>query len=200
MKKWIFLIMMGILNLVNGSEEVTVQVISAVYEKSVTHAFDAQLKKTGLEIHKQIEAGRYVVTLGSYKDEKSAETALKKARLFVNKGAFIRPVHRVESVATAHHVNSVASVAHDTHTSNATEETPPHNNTTSATPSSVTIVEAPSHEILAVVPVVSASVTPANTTPAQSEKRDTRRNEISDAINFYKTSPYHRFEPVTLRQ
>lgn len=79
MKKWMFLMMMGALSLVSASEEVTVQVISAVYEKSVTDEFDIKLKKTNLEIHKNIESGRYIVTLGKYNDEKSAEVALKKS-------------------------------------------------------------------------------------------------------------------------
>lgn len=172
MKKLAFLMIMGMVSVLWGSEAVTVQVISAIYEKSITHEFDARLKKTGLEVHKKIEAGRYVVTLGTYKDEKSAEAALKKARILVAKDAFIRPVNRT-------YIATMQSI--DTHTPSTEHK-------------AVAAVEAPKQE---------AEVKPVSTAPvaavSECDKREMHRSEIGEAIQYYKTSPYHRFEPVRLQ-
>jgi len=182
MKKMAFLMMMGMVSLLWGSEAVTVQVISAIYEKSITHEFDARLKKTGLEVHKKIEAGRYVVTLGTYKDEKSAEGALKKARALVAKDAFIRPVNRT-------HVATAAKPIEPTHTTSSTEHT------------SVATVETPKHEAV----IKSEEVKPVSATPvsvaavSDCDRREMHRSEIGEAIQYYKTSPYHRFQPVGLQ-
>ncbi|MGZ5207470.1 MAG: SPOR domain-containing protein [Sulfuricurvum sp.] len=180
MKKMAFLIIMGMASVLWGSEAVTVQVISAIYEKSITHEFDTRLKKTGLDVHKKIEAGRYVVTLGTYKDEKSAEAALKKARILVAKDAFIRLVNRT-------HVTAMQPIK-PTHTTPSTEH------------KAVATVEAPKHEAV----VKSEEVKPAPTTPvgvalSECDKREMHRSEIGEAIQYYKTSPYHRFEPVKLQ-
>lgn len=167
--------MIGALSLVHASEEVTVQVISAVYEKSVTDEFDMKLKKTNLEIHKNIEGGRYIVTLGKYNDEKSAEVALKKARMLVNKEAFIRPVNR-------------------NHTSDKTVVSR-HGSSPAEQPQRVVVVT----PIAVEKPV---EPLPASTLliDAKACKRENYKNELSNAIDFYKTSPYYRFEPVVLRQ
>lgn len=179
MKKLAFLMIMGMVSVLWGSESVTVQVISAIYEKSITHEFDAKLKKTGLEVHKKIEAGRYVVTLGTYKDEKSAEAALKKARILVAKDAFIRPVNRT-------HVATIQPIE-------------PTHSTPSIEHKSVAAVETPKPE---------AEVKPEEVKPASAatvsvlsdcDKREMHRSEIGEAIQYYKTSPYHRFEPVRLQ-
>ena len=65
MKKILFLLTIALVGSLWAAGEMTVQVISAVYEKSVTKELDANVKKTGLEVHKKIEDGRYVVTLGT---------------------------------------------------------------------------------------------------------------------------------------
>lgn len=180
MKKLTFLMIMGMVSLLWGSEAVTVQVISAIYEKSITHEFDARLKKTGLEVHKKIEAGRYVVTLGTYKDEKSAEAALKKARILVAKDAFIRPVNRTH-VATIQPIELTHSIPSTEHKSVAAVETPKPE----------TAIK--SEEINAV------SAAPASAVIPPCDKREMHKNELSEAINYYKTSPYHRFEPAVMR-
>lgn len=179
MKKLIFLMIMGMVSLLWGSEAVTVQVISTIYEKSITHEFDARLKKTGLEIHKKIEAGRYVVTLGTYKDEKSAEGALKKARALVAKDAFVRPVNRTYS-ATAKPVEPA---------------------THSAEHKSVATVEKTPKQEAEIKPEVlkPASTAPMSVAVSDCDKREIHRSEIGKAIQYYKTSPYHRFEPVGLQ-
>ena len=183
MKKLVFLMIIGIASFVWGSQEVTVQVISAVYEKSITHEFDAKLKKSGLEVHKKIENGRYVVTLGTYPNEKSAEHALKKARLIVAKDAFIRPVNR-NHIEVAH-TAVIQPAAH--------AETAEHK-------ASVAVVESSKHET-PIAPVVTQEVKqPVTATLFECDKKEMRKDAFAEAINYYKTSPYHRFEPVELRQ
>lgn len=191
MKKLVFLMMMGMVSFVWSAEEVTVQVINAVYEKSVTHEFDAKLKKSGLEVHKKIENGRYIVTLGNYPAEKSAQPALKKARLVVTKDAFIRLVNR-DHTAVAH--NSVEQPA--VHT-NAQEH-----------PAVVTVaevakaIEVPKHDA-SVAPVIVQEIKQPIAVAVilpECNKKEMRKDAFAEAINYYKTSPYHRFEPVVLRQ
>ncbi|MCX6061096.1 MAG: hypothetical protein NT103_02465 [Campylobacterales bacterium] len=191
MKKLAFLMMMGMMSLVWGSEEVTVQVINAVYEKSITHAFDAKLKKTGLDIHKKIENGRYVVTLGAYPAEKSAKPALKKARLVVTKDAFIRPVNR-DHTAVAHNC-SIQPIAHTN-----TQEHP----AVVAVAETPKEVEVAKHEAPVALVIVQEVKQPAAVAAAMPEcdKKELRKDAFAEAINYYKTSPYYRFEPVVLRQ
>lgn len=203
MNKLAFLMMIGMVSFAWGKEDVTVQVISAVYEKSITPAFDAKLKKTGLDIHKKIENGRYVVTLGTYPAAKSAKPALKKARTVVTKDAFIRLVNR-NMTAVAHssvtepaaHTNAqehtaaaaVAEVAKTIEVTKAIEaiksvETPKPE--TSVAPVIV-------HEVKQ--PVIVAVALP------ECDKKELRKDAFAEAINYYKTSPYHRFEPTGIRQ
>jgi hypothetical protein len=177
-KKLVILIAFGMVCTIWASEPVTVQVISAIYEKSITHEFDARLKKTGLEIHKKIEANRYVVTLGTYKDEKSAQSALKKARALVAKDAFIRPVNRHYSVEHA-------KVTPETHTV-ATEHVVMPSDVVAAAPTAAVATVANDSSKLVVL--------------SDCDRREMHKDELAEAINYYKNSPYHRFEPVLLRR
>lgn len=203
MNKLAFLMMIGMVSFAWGTDDVTVQVISAVYEKSITPAFDAKLKKTGLDIHKKIENGRYIVTLGNYPAAKSAKPALKKARTVVTKDAFIRLVDR-NSTAVAH--SSVAEPAVHTnvqeHTAAvAVAEVTKTIEVTKAI-EAIKSVETPKHET-SVAPVIVHEVKqPAIVAAALTEcdKKELRKDAFAEAINYYKTSPYHRFEPAGIRQ
>jgi hypothetical protein len=195
MKKIALLMMMGMASLVWGSEDVTVQVISAVHEKSITPAFDVKLKKTGLDVHKKIEKGRYVVMLGTYKDHKSAEHALAKARLVVTKDAFIRPVNR-DSTAVAH-ANVIQPKAAENKTVAVEQKAAVvEQKTVAAT------AEVPKAAIAAVQPAAQEVKQPISVVPAAAEcdKKEMRKDDFAQAIHYYKISPYHRFEPVVLRQ
>ena len=200
MKKLVFLMMMGMTSLVWGSEEMTVQVISAVYEKSITPAFDAKLKKSALEVHKKIEAGRYVVTLGTYHDEKQAEQALKKARLVVAKDAFIRPVNR--HPAEMAQTKAVQAVAHSEAAQTKITQQATHTEAKADTVAA-TVIESPKSEksnTPIVTEAVKKPVSAAVTTLSECDKKEMRMDALAEAIRYYKTSPYHRFEPVVLRQ
>ena len=189
MKKILFLLTMAFAGSLLMADDVTVQVINAVYEKSVTKELDAKMKKTGLEVHKKIENGRYVVTLGTFKNEREAQKALKMVRHFVSSDAFIRLVQRNE---VAHLEKSIHSVQESEVVSQAQDVSSP----------AVEIHEKPAIVTVAtIMPAVSTvATTPAISTQSESDKREVHKNELSEAINYYKNSPYHRFEPVILRQ
>lgn len=212
-KKIVLIAAMGTMGLVWGSGDVTIQVINAVKEKSITHDFEKKLEKTGLPIHKVVEGGRYIVTLGSYKDAKSAKIALKKARNIVCKEAFIRPVNRDQIAAVAHESGKAGKVA--AASVSAHHETTPKAQTPAAVHSEVkaamvahspVVVQEPSKVVVVEVKPMTVEVknSPAvvakTDSQAASEKKEAYKSEIAQAINFYKNSPYHRFEPVKLQQ
>jgi hypothetical protein len=183
-------------------------VINAVKEKSITPDFDKKLEKSGLAIHKVVEGGRYIVTLGSYKDEKSAQKALKKARAMVCAGAFIRPVKRDQAAVASHDVKNVkpvevkkeSAVVSAKVTKEATAVVA--HETTNPAVKEVVATAVPKSEHVVVVEVKPVVVEVKNTSvPAVSSvgKKEAYRNEISEAISYYKNSPYHRFEPVMLQ-
>lgn len=208
-KKIVLIAAMGTMGLLWGSGDVTIQVINAVKEKSITHDFEKKLEKSGLPIHKVVEGGRYIVTLGSYKDAKSAQTALKKARSIVCKEAFIRPVNRDQIAATPHEPAKTvhaAAVAVSTHHEIAKVETPVAQHAeVKAVVQAPVVAKEPNVLVVEVKPVTvevknSPAVVAKSETQAASEKKEAHISEIAQAINFYKNSPYHRFEPVKLHQ
>jgi len=186
---------MGAMGLLWGSGDVTIQVINAVKERSITQEFDKKLVKSGLAVHKVVEGGRYIVTLGTYKDAKAAQTALKKARMVVCKEAFIRPVKRDQAAAVAQAMAKTDKVA-DTHAEvkPATVEVHPAVQAAVAAP----VVE---HMVtVAVKPIiVEVKKSPEAAEMSGYEKKELYKSEIAQAINYYKNSPYHRFEPVMLQ-
>ncbi|HQS66992.1 MAG TPA: SPOR domain-containing protein [Sulfuricurvum sp.] len=190
-QKIVLIAAMGTMGLLWGSSDVTIQVINAVKEQSITPEFDKKLAKAGLSIHKVVEGGRYIVTLGTFKDEKSATTALKKARKIVDAGAFVRFVDRGQITATPHEVaKSVHAVAAAHETLVAKEAA------VIATPKEEHVLLV---EVKPVVVEVKNSPTPTVVASSASEKKEAYLNEIAEAIHFYKNSPYHRFEPVMLQ-
>lgn len=199
-KKIVLIAAMGTMGLLWGAGDVTIQVINAVKEKSITPEFDKKLAKSGLDIHKVVEGGRYIVTLGTYKDAKSAQAALKKARGIVCKDAFIRPVNR-DQVAAA-----PKEAAKNTHEVAAAHETVKQPVVAHAEVKAA-VAAAPKEEhtvVVEVKPVVvevkDSPAKPMVIASSVSEKKEAYKNEIAEAINYYKNSPYHRFEPVKLQQ
>jgi hypothetical protein len=52
-----------------------------------------------------------------------------------------------------------------------------------------------------VVEIKNSPAVPVKTDSQEaSDKKEAYKSEIAQAINFYKNSPYHRFEPVKLQQ
>lgn len=216
-KKIVLMAAMGAMGLLWGSGDVTVQVINAVKEASITQEFDKKLAKSGLEIHKVVEGGRYIVTLGTFKDEKSAQAALKKARLVVCKEAFIRPVKRDQTAVASHETvkDAKAPLAHAVAASPVNEakvaavatshESPKVQEPevpTQAKEAVVAVSAKNEHIVVVEVKPVSVEVKnePSTAVLSNFEKKEMHKSEIADAINFYKNSPYHRFEPVMLQR
>jgi hypothetical protein len=203
MKKLVFLIITGITSLAWGGEELTVQVISAVYEKSITPAFDVKLKKTGLPIHKKVEDSRYVVTLGGYNDEKQAEKARTIARQFVVKDAFIRPVNRHRTAVVATQTKTTQAVTHTEVAQTKSAQPATHIEAKVDTTAAIAVIEAPKSEKSTAPIVTDTAKKPVSvvvTTLSECDKKEMRMDALAEAIRFYKNSPYHRFEPVVLRQ
>lgn len=198
MKKLIFIAFVGMSTLVFGSEALTVQVISAIHEKSVTKAFDAKVKETGMEVHKKIENNRFVVTVGSFDDHKSARKGEIIARQFVTKDAFVRPVERHTTVV-AHKV-----VEHKTVEAKVVEPKVASAQVVTQHPAEHVAVQptivVPAVTTVAVVAPKSPDVKAAATPLSDCDKRSMHTDELAAAIRYYKTSPYHRFEPVELRR
>lgn len=182
--KIVLIAAMGTMGLLWGSGDVTVQVINAVKESSITPEFDKKLAKSGLSIHKVVEGGRHIVTLGTYKDEKSAQAALKKARKLVAADAFVRFVNRNQIAAATCETVKQPVVAH------------------AEIKAVVAVAHKEEHVVLVQVKPVVMEVKNSPTTIASSssDKKEAYMNEIAEAINFYRNSPYHRFEPVILQQ
>jgi len=185
-KKLVLIAAMGAVGLLWGSGDVTIQVINAVKEQSITPEFDKKLAKSGLAIHKVVEGGRYIVTLGTFKDEKAATTALKKARKIVDAGAFVRFVNRGQVAVASHEAPKKSNVMETTHETTVAS----HNEKKEIM---VTVEPKAEHLVVEVKPVVVALVCP----PV--DKKEAYLNEIAEAISYYKNSPYHRFEPVLLQ-
>lgn len=207
-KKMVLLAAMGTLGLLWGSGDVTVQVINAVKEKSITPDFDKKLEKSGLAIHKVVEGGRYIVTLGRYKDEKSAQKALKKARAIVCAGAFVRPVKREQAAVALHDAKNVKSTEIKKETAatsvKAIKATTAVVVNEAIKPADKEVVAAAVSKnehvvVVEVKPVVVEVKNPSASAVSSAEKKEAYRNEIGEAISFYKNSPYHRFEPVMLQ-
>lgn len=172
MKKIAYLLTIVLGGSLWAAGDMTVQVISAVHEKSITKELNKKVKKTGLAIHKKVENGRHVVTLGTFNTKAGARKALKKTRSIVTRDAFVRPVVRKQTTATA-------SVTAKTKTASSTK------------PSTVASVST-AHIDQANIAIAVA--------PSRQERKEVRKDELSEAIRYYENSPYYRFEPVVLHQ
>ncbi len=235
MKKALMMIGLGTISFLWGSQEMTIQVINAVYEKSITHDFEEKLKQSALPITKKVENGHYIVTLGTYKDEESAKKDLEKVRTVVMKDAFIRPVQRSTAVAAksvkakskAVAVNTAKKVNTAEKTKAAAKNVKTETVVASATVQEVKAAVVPnadkksevktqavaptsetSKQPVAITEGASCPITPTPTevktipvlaSVVMVERNELRRQEIHDAIEYYKNSPYHRFVPVKLQ-
>lgn len=240
MKKALLVMGLGAMSFLWGSQDVTIQVINAVYEKSITKEFDEKLKKSGIAVTKKVENGRHIVTLGVYKDEESAQKDLEKARSIVAKDAFVRLVDRSSAVAAknvkqktkvaAAHPAKKAATGDKTKVAAKSHTTEPVSASAKSVKTEAVTVSVAAHEVKPAAKeaekkpeaVQHESAKPAAViangpscpiTPAPSEvktipvfasvvmveRNELRRQEIHDAIEYYKKSPYHRFEPVKLQ-
>lgn len=206
MKKLALIMMFSVTGVVLSAEEYTIQTISTLKENSITPAFEKKVEKTALPITKKKEGECNIVTVGSYKSVKEAHSDLKKAKA-VAKDAFIRPIVRT------------APKVCETHTAAAKGPSKEQKAASSVQPVAATKEEAIAAVHEAVTPPVAAAVVeasrPAAVMPSQETKAEpckvqpcdnspvlvydrnlARKNDIQDAIEYYKRSPYYTFKPV----
>lgn len=218
MKQIAFMVALGVA--VWGSDVSTIQVISAQKESSITPAFQKKVQSTGLKSTKNKENDRYVVTVGTFKDKAAASKAVSKVRNKVACDAFVRPVERHLNTAAAETksekskiVSKDASVQKVAAVAKAVEE--PKKEAISA-PEKVEAVakavEKPAEmsqkpEIQnKVEEAVAAAVPKEVAAPKMTtafvvmDNKALYKHEIAEAIQFYKNSPYHRFEPSGVKR
>ncbi|MDD3770737.1 MAG: hypothetical protein PHV10_09030 [Sulfuricurvum sp.] len=202
MKKLALTIILGVTGVALNAQEYTIQTISAKKEASITPAFEKKVHKSALQSVKKKEGICNVVTVGRYDSVKKARADLAKAKA-IAKDAFVRPIERnvpksCESASAAKTdqespaKESVAAVAHTT-TAPATIEKPKE--AVAAAP-----VAAP-HPVAPVVQETPKTVSTATVRPTVVvyDRNLARKSDIHDAIEYYKTSPYHTFKPVAMQ-
>jgi len=203
-----------------SAETQTIQVISAQKESSITPAFQKKVQQTGLKSVKKKEGDRYVVTVGVFKDKAEAKKTIGKVRDKVTCDAFVRPVDRVMTVkAESSKSEPIKAVAAPVKTeviamvAKAVEEPKKENVTV---PEKVEVVAKAVEKAsenntvkpeVQVQPAMVATVTPkAEAAPKREatfvlfDNKALYKNDIAEAIQYYKTSPYHRFEPSGLKR
>jgi hypothetical protein len=200
MKKLALILLCGVATMALSAEEYTIQAISALKESSITPAFEQKIKKTGIPYIKKTEGDRHVVLLGSYKKAMDAKPAVKKVKTAVTNGAFVRPMDRTHVAVVTTSEKPAVHAEVSTHTS-----------VTSAS----SAVDTNSHTVTAASPVVAAAVdkkeestvacpAPVNVAPTAVvviyDRNAMRKNDISQAIEYYKNSPYYTFRPVALQR
>ncbi len=187
-----------------SAEEYTIQTISALKESSITPAFEQKIKKTGIPYIKKTEGDRHVVLLGKYKKTAETKHDVKKVRAVVTHDAFVRPMDRA-AVATkpevhveaASHPSETATVSHSTESAAVVTPTTAPVAVVATTPVVAAVAAAVEKKEECAPRVISA----APTEPVIIYDRNAmRKNDISEAIEFYKTSPYHSFRPVALQR
>jgi hypothetical protein len=213
MKKLALIMMFSVAGVVLSAEEYTIQTISTLKENSITPAFEKKVEKTALHATKKKEGECNIVTVGNYKSVKEAHADLKKAKV-IAKDAFIRPIVRTtpkvcearsaaakgSSVENKREKTAVASVQNNSLKKEEAIEAVHEAVTPSAT---VATVDAHTGTVIASQETKTepCKVQPCDNSPVFVYDRNlARKNDIQEAIEYYKRSPYYSFKPVlTLR-
>lgn len=220
MKKSILLFTIGFIVTVSGSEEYTIQTISAKKESSITHAFEKKVAKSTLPSSKKREGECIIVTVGKYSDSKSAKQDMKKAKI-ISKDAFVRKLERITPKICDTNGSSHTSTKDQPHDLKSSSEHPlttvshtpsnPHAENEKgplvATDHSHPAVMSTGNQITDEKPHTEASQglkeesdhTP-NTVAFLYDRNLLRKSDIADAIEYYKNSPYYSFRPIGLQQ
>lgn len=190
MKKLALTIIIGVAGVALSAEEFTIQTISAKKENSITLAFEKKVEKSALGSVKKKEGSCNVVTVGRYDSVKKARADLAKAKK-IAKDAFVRPVARTVPKAC-----EVAVAKTDVQASKAQA-----NATAVAVKTEAAVEKSKDVAVAAEQPqkrVEPSVVCP--TTVMVYDRNLARKSDIHDAIEYYKTSPYHSFKAVAMQQ
>lgn len=199
MKKLTLIMMFGFSSVVLNAEEFTIQTISAQKAASITPAFEKKISKSALPSAKIQEGSCHIVTVGKYPDAKAAHHDLKKAKS-ISKDAFVRSTHRQIPKTCGSAVESPHAV----------QKAGEHN-----VSSPVVAVEvkkeahAEAHPVVVDKNVTTTEVkeVPCKAQPCEKvshpvyvyDRNSVRKSDIHEAIEYYRTSPYHSFTPVGLQ-
>ena len=207
MKKLALTIIISVAGIALSAEEYTIQTISALKENSITPAFEKKVHKSALPVTKKKEGACNVVTVGRYDDAKKARADLAKVKA-VAKDAFVRPMNRSVPAACA------LSAKKEEKTS--APQTPvasaPSAKPEAAAENSKKAVEAETPKTTvaeAVQPAAAVEAEPKAAEPEEKKAVSTthviiydrnlaRKSDITEAIEYYKSSPYYSFRPVSL--
>ncbi|MFZ2888877.1 hypothetical protein [Sulfuricurvum sp.] len=190
MKKLALIMIFSVSSVVLSAEEYTIQTISAQKEGSITSAFEKKVHASTLSSIKIKEGNCSIVTVGKYLTTKAAQHDLKKAKM-ISKDAFIRTLHRKTPLVCDH-------------------PTPEHNDTVHTKNLTVATVKSTLEEIKEVkssVPAEAKEVEACKVQPCDNvstniylyDRNIGRKNDLHEALEYYKNSQYHSFYPVALQ-
>lgn len=185
MKKLALTIIIGVAGVALSAEEFTIQTISAKKENSITPAFEKKVEKSALGSVKKKEGSCNVVTVGRYDSVKKARADLAKAKK-IAKDAFVRPVAR-----------TVPKACETTVAKTDVQATKGQANVTAVAAKTEAAVEKPIAVEQPQKRIDSSVVCP---TVILYDRNLARKSDIHDAIEYYKTSPYHSFKAVAMQQ
>lgn len=222
MKNLTLILLCGVASMALSSDEYTIQTISALKESSITPAFEKKVHKSALPSVQKKEGECNIVTVGEYPNAKKAHKDLSKAKN-IAKDAFIRPVSRntpkvcqakvgdnkVARLENNASVVSIKAVETKKEVVVAKKEVSEHPTVIKPIVKEV-VTPAPSVAI-AEIAAAEKSVDKAEPCKAQPCKNVSsavyiydrnigRKSDISEAIEFYKNSPYYSFRPVALQR
>lgn len=205
MKKLALIMMFSVTSVVLSAEEYTIQTISALKESSITPAFEKKVQKSALSSSKKKEGNCNIVTVGSYPTPKAAASDIQKAKA-ISKDAFVRPANRTAPQICMGKNGAHTTVLKDTNTSAvepkkesvapvALKENPAAAKAVPEAPQSALNAQHETKEPCKVQPCAKGS-----TTVYLYDRNLARKSDIHEAIEYYKNSPYHSFQPVALQK
>ncbi len=220
MKKLALTIIIGVAGVAVNAQEYTIQTISAKNEKSITPAFEKKVHQSALQSLRKKEGSCNIVTVGRYDTAKKAQADLSKAKK-ISPDAFVRPMERSTPKACETAVAAKTeekAVTKEVHASPKEESKPSpeaKSAVAEAAPAAVEKPKAASAPVVAAAPhAAPVAAEPQSvpvivyekiqnrvelTPPPQVvlyDKNQVRKSDIHEAIEYYKTSPYHSFKPA----
>lgn len=216
MRKLALIMMFSVASVVVSAEEYTIQTISALKESSITPAFEKKVQKSALSSAKKKEGACNVVTVGKYPSAKAAQHDLKKAQA-IAKDVFIRPLERttpkacestaaeVKTKVAEKKVEQKVADAHAPAASVKKEEPAVATHEAAKTPvvNSAGVahaVVAPSVQEVKAEPCKVQPCAKGSTAVYLYDRNLARKSDIHEAIEYYKNSPYHSFQPIAMQK
>lgn len=203
MKNLALIMMLSVTGVVLSAEEYTIQTISALKESSITPAFEKKVKKSALSSAQIKEGDCNIVTVGKYPTPKAAKTDIQKAKA-ISKDAFVRPLKRViPAVCENKHAMSTMAM----NDANSSVMVPKQEDAVITSKEKVAVVAQAVSKAPAAVPLEPMVQTEAKREPCKAQPCENattvylydrnlaRKSDISEAIEYYKNSPYHTFRP-----